>query len=95
MRLASSYYDFRFLRKHLSAVDRFYRQISDVPLQSETAIKVMERLEMNRDKLFTFLIFDGVPWNNNNAEHAVNLPRSGGSSRESLRKKASATTLSS
>jgi hypothetical protein len=61
----------RFLRKHLSAVDRFYRQISDVPLQSEIAIKVKERLEKNRDKLFTFLSFDGVPWNNNNAEHAV------------------------
>jgi hypothetical protein len=28
-------------------------------------------LEKNRDKLFTFLSFDGVPWNNNNAEHAV------------------------
>jgi len=61
----------RFLRKHLSAVDRFYRQISDVPLQSEIALKVKERLQKNRDKLFTFLIFDGVPWNNNNAEHAV------------------------
>jgi len=61
----------RFLRKHLSAVDRFYRQISDLPFQSEIAIKVKERLEKNRDKLFTFLIFDGVPWNNNNAEHAV------------------------
>jgi transposase len=61
----------RFLRKHLSAVDRFYRQISDVPLQSETAIEVKDRLEKNRDKLFTFLIFDGIPWNNNNAEHAV------------------------
>jgi len=61
----------RFLRKHLSAVDRFYRQISDVPLRSEIAIQVKERLEKNRDKLFTFLSFDGVPWNNNNAEHAV------------------------
>src|ERR1700680_1097956 len=61
----------RFLRKHLSAVDRFYRHISDVPLQSEIAIKVKERLEKNRDKLFTFLIFDGVPWNNNNAEQPV------------------------
>ena len=59
------------MRKHLSAVDRFYRQISSAPLQSETAIKVKERLEKNRDKLFTFLSFDGVPWNNNNAEHAV------------------------
>ena len=23
------------------------------------------------DRLFTFLHYDGVPWNNNNAEHAV------------------------
>jgi len=41
----------RFLRKHLSAVDRFYRQISDVHLQSEIAIRVKERLEKNRDKV--------------------------------------------
>jgi hypothetical protein len=60
-----------FLRKHLSAVDGFYRQISDVIPQSEVALKLKERLEKNRDKLFTFLNFDGVPWNNNNAEHAV------------------------
>jgi predicted RecB family nuclease len=61
----------RFLRRHLSAVDRFYRQIADLSLQSEIAIKLKDRLEKNRDKLFTFLRFDGVPWNNNNAEHAV------------------------
>ncbi|MBI5632955.1 MAG: transposase [Nitrospirae bacterium] len=24
-----------------------------------------------RDKLFTSLDYDGVPWNNNNAEHAI------------------------
>jgi predicted RecB family nuclease len=60
-----------FLRKHLSAVDGFYRQISELTLHSETAVKLKERLEKNRDKLFTFLNFDGVPWNNNNAEHAV------------------------
>jgi hypothetical protein len=61
----------RFLRRHLSAVDRFYRQIAGLSLQSEIAIKLKDRLEKNRDKLFTFLKFDGVPWNNNNAEHAV------------------------
>jgi Transposase IS66 family len=32
---------------------------------------VMERLNKNRHRLFTFLDFDGVPWNNNNAEHAI------------------------
>ena len=40
-------------------------------VQSEIAMKFKDRLEKNRDKLFTFLSFDGVPWNNNNAEHAV------------------------
>ena len=61
----------RFLRKHLASVDRFYRRISDLTLQSEIAVKFKERFEKNRDKLFTFLSFDGVPWNNNNAEHAI------------------------
>jgi predicted RecB family nuclease len=61
----------RFLRKHLAAVEGFYRRISELILQSETAVKLKERLEKNRDKLFTFLSFDGVPWNNNNAEHAI------------------------
>lgn len=36
-----------------------------------TAVKCKERFEKNRDKLFTFLKYDGVPWNNNNAEHAI------------------------
>jgi len=30
-----------------------------------------KRLVKYQDKLFTFLNHDGVPWNNNNAEHAV------------------------
>ena len=61
----------RFLKKHLPSVKQFYRRISESNLQSETAVKVKERLEKHRDKLFTFLSYDGVPWNNNNAEHAV------------------------
>ena len=35
------------------------------------ASKLKQRFNKNRDKLFTFLRYDGVPWNNNNAEHAV------------------------
>jgi Transposase IS66 family len=35
------------------------------------ASKTKQRFEKNRDTLFTFLKHDGVPWNNNNAEHAV------------------------
>ena len=61
----------RFLRKHLPIVNRFYRELSKADLKSELAAKLKERFMKNREKLFTFLNFDGVPWNNNNAEHAV------------------------
>lgn len=30
-----------------------------------------KRIDKNKDRLFTFLDYDNVPWNNNNAEHAV------------------------
>jgi hypothetical protein len=60
-----------FLRKHLVAVDRFYRRISKTSFQGDSAVKFKERFEKNREKLFTFLLYDGVPWNNNNAEHAI------------------------
>ena len=38
---------------------------------TEAGMSLQKRIEKNRDKLFTFLGYDGVPWNNNNAEHAV------------------------
>jgi predicted RecB family nuclease len=60
-----------FLNKHLSRVDRFYRHLEFSDYQSEVALKCKDRLERNRYTLFTFLNYDGVPWNNNNAEHAV------------------------
>jgi predicted RecB family nuclease len=60
-----------FLHKHHRLVDRFYHQITLVEPQSEAALKCQQRFERNRDKLFTFLDYDGVPWNNNNAEHAI------------------------
>jgi hypothetical protein len=60
-----------FLHKHHRLVDRFYHQITLVEPQSQAALKCQQRFERNRDKLFTFLDYDGVPWNNNNAEHAI------------------------
>jgi hypothetical protein len=59
-----------FLGKHRISVDRFYRRLNNGLGMSEAAKKVVERLQKNRDKLFTFLQYDGVPWNNN-AEHAI------------------------
>jgi predicted RecB family nuclease len=61
----------RFLRKHRIFVDRFYKRLSGGFGTGEPATKIIERLQKNRNTMFTFLDFDDVPWNNNNAEHAV------------------------
>ena len=61
----------RFLGKHLVSVDRFYRELACAGFGSEPAVKWKQRLGRDRDELFTFLRYNGVPWNNNNAEHAV------------------------
>lgn len=61
----------RFLRKHLTDVDRFFGFLGASEFNSEAALKCRERFLKNRDTLFTFLRYDGVPWNNNNAEHAI------------------------
>jgi hypothetical protein len=60
-----------FLRKHERSVDNFFTYLDSVTLRSELAIKCRQRFTRNREKLFTFLGYDGVPWNNNNAERAV------------------------
>jgi predicted RecB family nuclease len=60
-----------FLRKHLVDVARFYKRVSKVGQLSAAASKWEARLQKDREKLFTFLSHDGVPWNNNNAEHAI------------------------
>jgi predicted RecB family nuclease len=60
-----------FLHKHLRAVNRFYREVVQKESESPAASTCKERFQKNRDKLFTFLNYDAVPWNNNNAEHAM------------------------
>jgi predicted RecB family nuclease len=61
----------RFLSKHKCSVDRFYKRLTAEFVCSDAAKKVVDRLKKNREKLFTFLDYDDVPWNNNNAEHAI------------------------
>jgi hypothetical protein len=61
----------RFLRKHKVCADRFFRRLAQQNYQTETAVKCKNRLEKNRRCLLTFLDYDNVPWNNNNAEHAI------------------------
>lgn len=59
------------LSKHRSAVNLFIGALEAKSLRSEIAEKYVKRIVKYRSKLFTFLDFDGVPWNNNNAEHAI------------------------
>ena len=61
----------RYLNKHKHEVDCYYRKIAKFDVKSDVVAKYRTRFEKNRAKLFTFLDYDGVPWNNNNAEHAV------------------------
>lgn len=61
----------RFLRKHKVHVARFNRLLSARTYKTDEAAKYQKRFAKNAPKLFTFLDYDNVPWNNNNAEHAV------------------------
>ena len=61
----------RHLRKHKRAAGMFIDYVKNMECHSEVTSALRKRILKNRDKLFTFLDHDGVPWNNNNAEHAV------------------------
>ena len=60
-----------YLRKHKRAAEQFLDDVGSLKCSSEVGSALKKRIEKNKDRLFTFLDHDGVPWNNNNAEHAV------------------------
>jgi hypothetical protein len=59
------------LRKFKPRVEEFIRLLTLKDIRSDVAQKYCKRILKYQSKLFTFLEHDGVPWNNNNAEHAV------------------------
>jgi hypothetical protein len=59
------------LRKHTKQSERLLRRVTGHRFESDIASKYQKRFDKYRESLFTFLTHDGVPWNNNNAEHAV------------------------
>jgi hypothetical protein len=61
----------RFLRRHRKETAQFLDEVLATKFCSESALKFQNRFWKNRDALFTFLELDGIPWNNNNAEHAI------------------------
>jgi len=61
----------RYLHKHKQAVGRFLESVASNELSSPVAGRYRKRFQKSGKKMFTFLDHDGVPWNNNNAEHAI------------------------
>jgi len=59
------------LNKHRSEVKRFFICLSKKEYESDLASQYQKRLMRNQEKLFTFLRYDEIPWNNNYAEHAI------------------------
>jgi len=61
----------RYLRKHKKQTNQWLRNLQGQTCVSDIAEKYRKRIVKYKDKLFVFLDQDGIPWNNNNAEHAV------------------------
>ena len=53
------------------SAEKFNEDVVDMKCMTEASAALRKRIERNRDKMFTFLEHDGIPWNNNNAEHAI------------------------
>ena len=60
----------RNLNKHLKDVENFYKEINSIEYKSKSGKALFERFTKSKKNLFTFLSYDNVPWNNNNAEHS-------------------------
>ena len=61
----------RYLQRHEGEISGFFQRIKGETFHSDAAEALRERLLKYQDKLFAFIQYDGVPWNNNNAENAI------------------------
>jgi hypothetical protein len=61
----------RNLNKHIKQVEKFYKDTFNKEFKSDLAYKYQKRFLKYKEKLFTFLHYNNVPWHNNNAEYAI------------------------
>jgi hypothetical protein len=59
------------LKQHDRGASQFFAWLAGQSFRSEAAESLRQRLLKYRNKLFTFIQYDGIPWNNNNAENAI------------------------
>jgi hypothetical protein len=64
----------KYLRKHEREVTDFFQSLSEHSFDSEAAKALQERITKYRNKLFTFINYDGVPWNGSSTPLIRNLP---------------------
>jgi hypothetical protein len=62
-----------FLRRHKKYVNIFLSTVLRSFYKTEIAQQYQNRFKRNRQKLFEFLNYDNVSWNNTNAEHAIKI----------------------
>ena len=60
-----------YLAKHKKDTEKWIQDLEGITFQTELVENLRKRVVKYRTKLFEFLVHDGVPWNNNNAEHAI------------------------
>jgi hypothetical protein len=61
----------RYLARHVAQARQFVETVTTGRYSSEVMLGFQKRVKKSGSKLFTFLEHDDVPWNNNNAEHAI------------------------
>ena len=61
----------RHLNKHKKQVEQFFKKLSFQNFETEIGESWKKKFLAHKTELFTFLDYDNIPWNNNNAEHAI------------------------
>jgi hypothetical protein len=59
------------LKVHEGGIAKFFKMLTDTSFSSDAAEDLKGRFLKYREKLFTFIYYDGIPWNNNCAENAI------------------------
>jgi hypothetical protein len=60
-----------FLKKYKINIEKFFVKLLQHKYKTELAQKIQERFKRHQRRLFTFIDYDNVPWDNNNAQHAI------------------------
>lgn len=61
----------RNLHKPKKDVELFFKSLRQGDYESEICLKWQKRFLSSKNELFTFLDYDCIPWNNNNAEASI------------------------